>query len=398
MPEGDDLNLKLLQLKQEIINQSKRVIKKYIPKNDQVRNEIRDNLVKLFNEFTATLSASWYSLDALEKVNYNQIFFACRDKVVRSFEALGVRYKIPNSCFESINPRILDEEFSEDETETKVLDNMPLNAVDFFNLASKLVPSQFDGNPNNLRSFVDSLELLKNNSNDHAANALAFVKTRLTGKARDLITDENTIDAIINTLKNGIKGESSHLLIAKLLNCKQNSKDSASYASEIESLAENLQKAYISEGVPRQIAENYAVENTVRSLSVNANNEKTRLIMQAATFTSVQSVMAKFVNSSTQNAPSNIFYFRQNRPNYSNRSRGRGRGYYQHNNSRGQFSNRGQRSRGNNLYPNHQNFNNRYNNNYRQQNQRSVRVYETTNNSGNPPSPQRVRLGETEMH
>lgn len=93
----------------------------------------------------------------------------------------------------------------------------------------------------------------KNISADHAENAVTFIKTRLTGR----VTTEQTIDDIINKLQNNIKGDSSCLLNAKILNCKQNSKDAATFAAEIEPLTGKLQNAYISEGVPYHVAKNY---------------------------------------------------------------------------------------------------------------------------------------------
>ena len=196
--KDEELNLKLLKIKDEITNQSKRALKKAIPKTDSVRQDIRDQLVSLFNSFTKIIARSWDSLDTLDKNICKQLFLKVRDKIVRSFQSLGVRYKIPYSCIEIINPLVLDEETPEDEDE--IVENMAMSVVDFFNLAGKLVPNQFDGLPDKLLSFLDSLELLKNNSTNHADNALAFVKTRLTGKARDLITNEHTITEIINKL------------------------------------------------------------------------------------------------------------------------------------------------------------------------------------------------------
>ncbi|KAJ8909390.1 hypothetical protein NQ315_008877 [Exocentrus adspersus] len=288
---NEDLNLKLITLKEDIISQSKRALKKSVPKNESVRRDIRDQLVRIFNEFTTTLEKSWHSLDELEKNICNHQFQKVRDKVIRSFEALNVKYKVPFSCIKVIDPLILEEDIVEE-----ILDENPTimatTAVDFFNLASKLIPTQFDGSADKLASFLDSLELLKTVSANQENNAVAFIKTRLVGKARDLITNEASIDTIINKLKSNIKGESSRSLTAKLTNLKQKNKDAASYASEIESLADKLQRAYLTEGVPNAVAESYTVETTVRSLSQNANNEKTRLVMEADTFTTVQDAFA----------------------------------------------------------------------------------------------------------
>ncbi|KAK9722048.1 hypothetical protein QE152_g19872 [Popillia japonica] len=141
---------------------------------------------------------------------------------------------------------------------------MALSTIEFFNLASKLVPLEFDGSFDKLQSFLDSLALLQANSEGHADRALAFVKTRLTGKARDLINDDITIDDILKALKSNIKGESSKVISAKLLNLKQNFKDTSKFATEIESLATSLKRAYITEGVPNAVAQTYATDIAVQ--------------------------------------------------------------------------------------------------------------------------------------
>lgn len=391
--KDEELNLKLLKIKDEITNQSKRALKKAIPKTDSVRQDIRDQLVSLFNSFTKIIARSWDSLDTLDKNICKQLFLKVRDKIVRSFQSLGVRYKIPYSCIEIINPLVLDEETPEDEDE--IVENMAMSVVDFFNLAGKLVPNQFDGSPDKLLSFLDSLELLKNNSTNHADNALAFVKTRLTGKARDLITNEHTITEIINKLKSGIKGESSRLLLAKLNNTKQNNKDPASYATDVECLAEKLKRAYITEGVPCELAENYTVEATARAVSQNASSEKARLVVEAGTFSTVQELVTKFVNITPQpTSSSNIFYVNQNRQfrhsgNW--RSRGQQNVAYRHNGNNNAGYSRGRPYRGNRTYRGNNHRNNavagRYNN-------RNVRYTETETDSENQSGPQRVRLGE----
>ncbi|KAK9680243.1 hypothetical protein QE152_g39259 [Popillia japonica] len=140
-----------------------------------------------------------------------------RDKIIKSFQILDVKYKVPTSAIESINPQIKDKDTEDSEEET-----VALSTIEFFNLASKLVPLEFDGSFDKLQPFLDSLALLQANSEGHADRALAFVKTRLTGKARDLINDDMTVDNILKALTSYIQGESSKVVSAKLLNLKQN--------------------------------------------------------------------------------------------------------------------------------------------------------------------------------
>lgn len=384
----------LLEIKQEVISQSKRAIKKKTPKGEQIRKDIQDNLVKLFNSFTTILASSWHTYNDTERSAARQIFISLRDKVVRAFQILHVNYKVPISCVEKINPLIIEDSGSSSSSDEDIFQNMAMSVVDFFNFAGKIIPNEFDGSPNKLQSFLDALELLNRNLNNHEENAVCFVKTRVTGKARDLITTENSLDDIIRTLRNGIKADSSQLLTTKLLNLKQNSKDAVSYSTEIESLAENLKRAYISEGVPHEIAAKYTTEKTVEALSKNINSDRAKLIIQAGTFNTVQEAITKFITNSTENT-SNILHFRHNRQ--LNNYRQNDRQYrYRGTNTRRQTSNRNsnyhwqsnQRARGRG--------NNNFRFSYRGQN-RPIRTYTTEQNSENQSGPQQARLGETEI-
>lgn len=414
----EDINSKLLGIKQEIINQSKRALKKKTPKGDLIKLEIRDNLLISFNDFTKFLKLYWNALNTDQRTAARQIFMTVRDKVVRTFQVLEVSYTVPTSCLEQIDPLLVDDDLPTSD-EDEQLENMPLTAVEFFNLASKIVPQDFDGSPDKLRSFLDALNLVKGNADDHSENAVAFIKTRLTGKARDLITDEASVDQIITTLKNGVKGESSRAVASKLLNCRQNTKDSVTYSSEIEALAANLKRAYINEGVPVDTAQLYTTENVVKSLSQNANSERVRIVMEAGSFGTVQEAVAKFVNVNPSSGASNVFYVRQRGNNNFNRNcnNHRSRANFRSNYNRGQnsnyrhnrgnnfsngnyFSNRNNFSYGNN-FSNRNNFSNNNNllhNNFRgnnKYNQRAIRHYETQDDQPeNQPGPQQGRLGE----
>lgn len=384
-----DLNKLLVEIstiKNEILAESKRAIKKQVPKSLIVRNEIRDNLVKLYNSFTNTLADCWLKLSEAQRHDFKQTFLLIRDKIVRSFQSLGVRYRVPTSIVENINTQILDDEDISEE------DTMALTINEFFNLASKLLPVQFDGSFDKLQSFLDSLTLLQANSDGHNDRAIAFVKTRLTGKARDLITDTMTLDDIFVSLKNNIKGESSKIISAKLLSLRQNIKDTNAFATEIESLANMLKRAYISEGVPHAVSETYATDTTVKALSRNATSERTRLIMEAGTFTTVQEAITKLVSITNEtNNNASVLYAKPFRPynnsnNFSNQYRGPQNRRPVSNN--GQHRNYGRHS--SNYPKRHFRSNSRRYTNNNNSSERHVRVCqgENTNSSGNESFPQ----------
>jgi len=79
--------------------------------------------------------------------------------------------------------------------------------AEFIKLATSLIP-EFDGRHENLQSFLDRLGLLDTLKCTHETTAISPIKTKLKGHARNLISNEQTIAALITQLSNAVKGES----------------------------------------------------------------------------------------------------------------------------------------------------------------------------------------------
>lgn len=336
----EELYIKLSGIKDEIIRESKRVLKTKQPKSESIRDQVRDNLLTLYNNFISTISLCYKELDDKTYNDFLKLFHTVRDRVIRSYQVLQVDYKIPSSVLRLIDPKVKDEliqldltddvngnEFTdcrEDKIENED-STMPMTNVEFFNLASRILPNEFDGSANKLTAFLDALNLLKANVETHENNAVAYVKTRLTGRARDYVGNATTLDEIQNKLQATIRTETSECIAAKLLKHKQRQKD-GSYTTEIEELCHKLKQAYIREGVPENVAETYTTNTTVKALINNAQTEKAKIIMEAGNFTSIQSALSKF-SSIAEDTPdcNRIFYANKRSDRNRTRSNFRGR-------------------------------------------------------------------------
>lgn len=264
---------------------------------------------------------------------------------------------------------ISEEESDSDSERTQKYTEMPQSVTEFLSTASKLIV-EFDGKPENLRSFLDSLQLVDSIKDSHEQIAVSLIKTKLKGSARNLISQESTILEIINKLKLTVKGESVEVLSAKIMNTKQNNKTANTYCAEIESLTKSLENAYISDGLTTELANKYSTQVAVKALTKNCNIDKVKLIMEAGQFRDMNEAVSKFVNSCTeatgqQNA---ILHFRQ-KPTYNN-YRGNNRRFRGRNNYPRNYNNN---NNGNNYTNNYNNRNRqRYDNN--RSNRRNVRT------------------------
>nr|CAH7743112.1 unnamed protein product [Callosobruchus chinensis] len=285
-----------------------------------------------------------------------------------------------------------------------------MTAIEFLNLARKILPHEYDGSPDRLQSFLKGHTLLTAYATGNEQNAIAYIKTRLCGKARGLIGDNDSLQDIAQKLRQGIKTESSQAVTSKILGHKQFQKDKTKYAEEIETLSAKLKRAYISEGVPAAVAETYCTNTVVRALSTNASSDRAKLIMEAGTFNSTQEAITKFVGISIDNNANDqtiLYTTRQNNRTFFRHSfRGRGDNYHGQNR---RFQHDGHYNNVN-TQPQHRSFNNRGNHtiyrgnhrgrsfggyrSHRGNNQRFVRTYEADLGiQGNDESPQPGPLG-----
>lgn len=357
----------LITIIENVKKQSKRVLKTNCPKNPVILEEVKNNIITLFNQFTVLIRKSWNNLDELDRKIWKQNFHKIRDLTIKVFFTLRVKYAVPLSILEQIDPLITVTDAGESDSEAEI---MALSTMEFFNFASKIMPNQFDGSADKLTPFLDSLAILKANSTDNASNALAFVKTRLAGRARNLILETDDLDAIALKLKNAIKRDSSRIITGKIMNNAQRNKSNNVYISEMELLVDQLRNAYIAEGVPITTAENYMADTVSRAVCLNANSERTKLILEAGNFKTTKDIFEKFANIRTDETTSSINYLNKNgHSNSFNSSYGRGRGNMQFYKNNPRY-NHGGYTNFNKDYPNnnHKRGNNRpqgNNNNFR---------------------------------
>lgn len=305
-----------------------------------------------------------------------ETYWSLRDQLVRILDKYNIIQTVPHSIEQPLRidtniilasgsdgklDPISEAETDSDSEDYSDIYKMPQTVVEFLNTASRLI-CDFNGKPENLRTFLDSLRLVDSLKDTHEQVAVSLIKTKLKGTARNLINNESSIDEIISKLSSSVKGESVEVLTAKIMNVKQNNKSANVYCNEIESLIKSLENAYISDGLSCELANKYSTQIAVKAITKNCTIDKVKLIMEAGQFNNMNDAISKFVNSCTeatgqQNA---ILYFGQKPNNRNNYHRGRGRFR-----GRGNFSRNGNNNNNRNNNNNYNNNNNNSNNNYR---------------------------------
>lgn len=248
----------------------------------------------------------------------------------------------------------------------------------------------YDGCAENLYAFVDAANLLKELTKpEHVAMAIKFLRTRLTGKARQGLPENIiTIGALIADVKTRCADTITPQSILAKLKVSSQKGDVGKFCAEVESLSMQLQSVYISQMIPGDVAKSMATKAGIDTLINGIKNTETKIILKAGTFPSVKEAVQKINENLTQETNNSNQILHMNSQRYTNRDR------QNYNNQRGNYRGRYMNSYRNNYNRNsnnNRNYGNRqYSNNYERnndQNRFNSRNRYQNNNSNRPPPP-----------
>lgn len=93
--------------------------------------------------------------------------------------------------------------------------------------------------------------------------------SKLKGKAREYVPTGATIKEIKEKLNKNIKVPSSKIISGRLMALKADKRNFGDYASKAEELAEQLKRAYISEDIPNERANQMTIDQTIELCASN---------------------------------------------------------------------------------------------------------------------------------
>ncbi|XP_055308406.1 putative uncharacterized protein DDB_G0286901, partial [Sitodiplosis mosellana] len=252
---------------------------------------------------------------------------------------------------------------------------------DFIALANQMIGYRYNGDPLNLDSFLDAVDLLKELCERPNVDIMRkFVMTRLEGTAREaIVVEPQTVDDIIRQLKANIKTESSKVIEGRILALRADKSSLTKFAEQAEALAEQFRRSLCVEGFSKEKAKEMAVEKTVEMCRRSAKNDIVKAVIAASKFTEPKEVVAKMIveiNNVKQDKPHNSYTHKFGRPNHGNNN---GRNF--NNNDRSNKSQNNRQGNGGNWRSNgHNNGGNA--NNRGQNNNRSNQQGQNNNRNG----------------
>lgn len=187
----------------------------------------------------------------------------------------------------------------------------PMTEREFLTLAAANIKC-YAGDPLKLRSFINSVNVVKRVVGPHGALLVEFVKSKLEGRAEECVPDEtDTIDEIFRALKNEIKPDNSRVIEGRMLALKIDKSNMQDYSKQAEELAEALERSLVVEGITQAKAKSMAIDRTVDMCRQSAKSDLVRSVLASATFNSPKEVVAKFVvESATETKEKQILAYR----------------------------------------------------------------------------------------
>lgn len=259
----------------------------------------------------------------------------------------------------------------ENNSRTENTDTMPQTREQFITLAHQTIGSRYGGDPISLASFCDAVELLKDlTDEDNKVLLLKYVKTKLEGKAREIVGDEPaSVDDIIKSLKESIKPESSKVIEGRILALRADKSSLIKFSEQAEKLAEQFQRSLCVEGYSKEKAKEITIAKTVEMCRKSARNDTVKSVLAASAFSDAKEVIAKMIteiNNVKQEKPTTSYGHKYPNNNKNNSQHSNGNRNHSQNHKGGN----GRKNYSQSNHRNGQNGNRNYNNNYNSQNNR----------------------------
>lgn len=282
-------------------------------------------------------------------------------------------------------------------------DKMVQSFVEFMNIATKTINFRYNGDPLQLRTFINKAKLLDRATEQENKGALVeYIISCLEGKALEVIPENAvTLQAIIDALSDKIKFENAMVIEGRLMALRADQNKLNDFATKAEAVSDELIRALTLKRIPHDVATEMAVEKTIELCQLNAHNGGIRQILSSVKFDTPKEVVSKYIIEcrkqveqkqilqchkqnfnrgnnrprfdNNSNRQGNFHNNQSDRGNFNNNFRGNFRGNY-----RGNFRGRG-RGRGN------------WHGNNGQNGQERRNVYYAENSQAPPPGAQNQR-------
>lgn len=352
----DDFNLIRKQLKKEFVKHGKRIIRHNKTQNPKTRFKYMREAIESYNKYITEVNNLFDKLGYQDQAVVREDFLYFKSQVLKYIGSYNlnnfpepkggydpvkidddqllalcetglIRNNTPNSSDDENSHSDEPSGSSERSIHTEAIMSTDISKLDFINACSRQIPSNYDGNFETLRSFINKINFLKElASTAELRNTLkVYILTKLDQKALAKVSeDPASVDEIIASLKNKIKHDNSKVLEGRMTALTLDNKPFSDFQSQAKILAESYQQSLIEEGIPLQVAEKLAIEKTVDLCRKNTRSSEVKAILSASEHPDTASVIAKMVTGIDAVRQEKLINDGKSKAPHKNTNRGRG--------------------------------------------------------------------------
>lgn len=247
----------------------------------QNKKSIKPQVVFLFNQFIYVTRKIYNLLDINRKTAITRVFYGIKNQTIVIFNKLDIDLVVPQILTCIVVP---DTEEEQEEDMAAAIGNLTLSVL-----------QPYDGNPDGLSAFIDQMNYVDAIKETHEAILIPLIKTRLSGEARTLITNEGTIADIRDTIRQNVSAPNAEFFEKRMSALYQNNKPATIYADDLEKLSNKLTRAYANDGMTLNKAQEYTIKEVKRNLVKNTNNKTVQLLLQTDAGTSTRDLLTNFI-------------------------------------------------------------------------------------------------------
>jgi hypothetical protein len=174
---------------------------------------------------------------------------------------------------------------------------MPQTKNDFIKMAGNILNYKYDGDPLLRDNFIEDVELVVEMTEDeHKALCLKFIKSRITGRAREYLPENiQTVADITKELTDKIKADNSAVIAGRLTALRVNKGNFTKFAEEAEKLADAFRRSLISEGFTKTKADEQTVLETKKLCRRTARSDVVKGIIASTSYKTPADVIASLI-------------------------------------------------------------------------------------------------------
>lgn len=342
---------------------AKLIIKTNISRNSETLSRYRVQIIDANNKFVKYVKDTYEKVNDKDREKLGAWLQKVRETFIKCLECLNCERNLPDidqiiddSHVGKIPAANQEDSDLENEDNSDQEDEMAeMTPIELFNAVNRQFRNNYDGEPLGLTAFLDSVDLLSEFavSNILKAGLLRYVRAKLEGRARELVTPEvNTIEELKRVLQENISPESSDVIRGRLSALKYAYARQEDFAAKAEALAEGLRRALHLEGMSSKMAHETSVKETVNLCRRSTNSDLVKSIIMSTQFKNPKEVIAKLITES------DTYVREQQILRFKKATRGNNNGNNNGNNKKGYDRNNGSRQQGQNDRSNNKQNNN----------------------------------------